>query len=275
MIFQLVSRFSNAEFVYFVILFTLSVGLIISSIEDIVNWPMFEKKGLLSWKISKHRSPIFIKGYLAKAVDCILNDRSFRCILYLKLALTIALLILSAFGIISSFVVLSIIITLLLVSLRSQYGLDGSYQMSLIVLFGILIASFFDMHSKVSTLCLWFIGGQVVLAYFIAGLTKIISPIWRKTHALNAILSTKTYGHEKLFKLVTKNKYIGFILCWPMIIFELSFASCFGSVNLCLTFFLIGFLFHLFNAVIMGLNTFMFAFLSTYPAVLYCFTRLH
>lgn len=236
---------------------------------------MFQNKGLLSWKISRHRSPFFINGYFSKTIDYILSDKSFRCILYLKLCLSAALLVLTAVGVFSSFLILSIIISSLLVSIRSQYGLDGAYQMNMIVLFGVLIAIFFDLHSKISSLCLWFIAGELVLSYSIAGLAKVISPIWRKANALNAIFSTKTYGHEKLFNLVTENKFIGYILCWPMIIFELCFSTCFISENLCLSFLFIGFLFHLFNATIMGLNTFMFAFLSAYPAILYCFIRLH
>ena len=31
-----------------------------------------------------------------------------------------------------------------------------------------------------------------------------------------------------------------------------------------------GLLFHMFNAFVMGLNKFFWAFLSTYPAILYC-----
>ncbi|HSX38727.1 MAG TPA: hypothetical protein VLE95_07875 [Chlamydiales bacterium] len=204
-----------------------------------------------------------------------MDDRSFVALLYLKFILSTALFLSAMLGVISPILIFSVFVFMLLVSTRSQYGLDGAYQMNLVVLFGLTIATFSGLHSKISSICLWFICGELVLSYFISGIAKAISPIWRKTYALNAVFSTKTYGHEGMFNIVTKYKHLAFILCWPMFLFELFFPSAFFSEYLCVIFCLIGISFHLFNAVFMGLNTFFFAFLSTYPAFIYCVAKLN
>jgi len=123
--------------------------------------------------------------------------------------------------------------------------------------------------------CLWFIAGELILSYFIAGLAKMISPIWRKSHALPAIFSTKIYGHEGIFQLVMKHKTLSIVLCWPVFIFELLFVLALFSEHLCFFLCIVGFFFHLFSAIFMGLNTFFFSFVSTYPALFYCCYKIN
>lgn len=268
-------QFNNLHLVYAWITSILSIGLVISSLEDVANRSIYSKTGLLSWKVSKHSSLFFLRGHFSKILKLVLNDQIFHYFLYLKLLLSISLFGLVMVGIISPIVISLLFLLMLLLPLRSQMGLDGAHQMNLVVLFGLMIATIAGIDSKISSLCLWFISGELILSYFVAGLNKAISPIWQKTHALNAIFSTKTYGHETLFRLVTNNKAIAFALCWPMVLFELFFVTSLFSEYTCITFCLIGFGFHLFNAIFMGLNTFLFAFLATYPAVFYCFTKIN
>lgn len=275
MIFQFIGQFNNLHLVYTWMTSILSIGLIISSLEDIANRSIYSKTGLLSWKVSRHSSPFFLRGYFSKIFQLILNDQIFQYFLYLKLLLSITLLGLVMGGIISPLVITLLFLLMLLLPLRSQMGLDGAHQMNLVILFGLMIAALAGIDSEISSICLWFIAAELILSYFVAGLNKAFSPIWQKTHALNAIFSTKTYGHETLFRLITNNKAIAFALCWPMVCFELFFVTSLYSVYLCLVFCVVGIGFHLFNAIFMGLNTFLFAFLATYPALFYCVAKIN
>jgi hypothetical protein len=275
MINNFIYNFNNPEIAYSAIIVILSIGLIISSLEELVAFSVYNDSGLLSWKISKHRSSFFLKGNRAKILNFILSDLQFHAILFVKAILSVLLLLAPFFKVFPAILIFSIFVLMLLTLLRSPFGLDGAYQMNLVVLFGLSIATLSGIYSTLASICLWFIAGELILSYFIAGLAKMVSPIWRKSHALPAIFSTKTYGHEGVFQLVMKHKIFSIVLCWPVLIFELLFVSALFSGNLCFFLCIIGFLFHFFNAAFMGLNTFLFSFLSTYPALFYCCSKIN
>jgi hypothetical protein len=130
---------------------------------------------------------------------------------------------------------------MLLTLLRNPFGLDGAYQMNLVVLFGLSIATLAGIHSTIASACFWFIAGELILSYFIAGLSKMISPIWRKSHALPAIFSTKIYGYEGIFQLVMKHKALSIVFCWLVFVFELVFVLALFSGRLCFFLCIIGF----------------------------------
>lgn len=248
----------------------LSLGLIISSLEDIYSWHIFKSTGILSWKVSRLARRSSIKGPIAKLLHFLLKDRSFKKCIYLRLITSIFLFILCCLNIISSFVLFLSFFLLLLYMLRSPYGLSGSYQMSLVILFSLSIGSLFGVHSKISLFCIWFISGQLLLSYFIAGIRKGLSSIWRSGNAMEDIFNTYAFGHSFICKLIKTNG-VSFVLSWIVILFEILFFSIlFVNPQFLFLFFLSGFLFHLANAFFMGLNEFLFAFSATYPILFYC-----
>lgn len=268
-------NFGDLGFVYFVTVAILSGGLIISSLEELSSFAVYSSSGLLSWKVSRYRSSFFLQGASAKIIDFIFADVQFHAILYVRLMLSVLLLITAFLQIVSPVLVILLFGLLLLNLLRSPFGLDGAYQMNIVVLFALSIAAVSGINSPIAKVCVWFIAGELILSYFIAGLAKVISPIWRRSHALPAIFSTKVYGHAGIFELVLRYKIISILLCWPMLAFELLFVFALLSAPLCFFLCVIGISFHLFNAIFMGLNTFFFAFLATYPALFYCCTKMH
>lgn len=275
MIYNFLYNFNDIAFVYSAIIGILSIGLIISSLEELVGFSVYKNSGLLSWKISKHQSPTFLTGKFAKITNFILSEWQFRALIFLRFILSVALLLSAFFKFYSFILVFTIFLLLMLTQIRNPFGLDGAYQMNLVVLFALSIATLSGIYSQISSVCLCFIAGELILSYFIAGLTKMISPIWRKSHALPAIFSTKTYGHAGVFQLVMNNEIICAVLSWPVFIFEMLFILSLFSGPLCVFFCIIGFSFHFFNAIFMGLNTFFFAFLSTYPALFYCCVKMN
>ena len=68
-----------------------------------------------------------------------------------------------------------------------MYGLDGSYHMNIIVIVSLFLYSLFPYESFEAILCIYFIGVQGILSYFIAGLTKIQGKMWRNGEAVIGI----------------------------------------------------------------------------------------
>lgn len=262
--------FTKIEVVYQVTTFLLSIGIIILTLEELCVWPVFQSNGLLSWKVSRLIDKWYARGWVSRVLNCFLNDRSFLFSLYLRLVVSFALLITSFLGIISPILLSLDLVLLALVAIRSPYGLDGSYQMFLMVLLGLSLGSCLGTSSPQGIFCIWFIAAQLTLSYFISGIVKLFSPFWRKGYALNMVFGTKIYGHALMYRVITMNTAICCALCWTVIAFETLFFSVFLVDPQYVFFFLgAGFLFHLANAVFMGLNSFFWAFLSAYPALLY------
>lgn len=270
MINSIFSPFTHIDIVYSRCLLILSIGLIINALEDIKTWNIFKSSGLLSWEISKFGFGRSSKDLFVRVLDFFLNDTFFKCSIYLRILLSCLLLIFCYFNIISSLLLITLFFLNSLVCLRSNYSLDGAYQMSLVILFSLSIGSLFGVRSQASQICLWFITCQLALSYIIAGITKICSPVWRNQHAIRMIFSTKVYGNNFIYALVNKSKISSFLITWSVLIFETSYFIVFLHPASTILFIFIGVAFHFANALFMGLNNFLFAFAAAYPCLLYC-----
>ncbi|MDN3505940.1 MAG: hypothetical protein P0S96_01775 [Simkaniaceae bacterium] len=265
------SHFNDISTVYRSILLILSIGLSINALEDLKAWPVFSNSGLLSWKVGRLATYWKLQKIKLFIVNFFLNDRSFKASVYLRIFGSALLFVLTLLNHVSPLLIYSLFFLMLLTAFRSHYGLNGAYQMFLVLLFALSIAVSFGMHSPISVLCLWFIAGELSISYFIAGVKKLISPLWRNSHALNMIFSTKTYGHAALYKIIQKNTVVNLAISWSIFLFEMAFVfAILLPTPYTLLFCVFGLLFHLSNAIFMGLNDFFFAFTGAYPAFLYC-----
>lgn len=148
-------------------------------------------------------------------------------------------------------------------------GLAGFDQMITIVLVGVLLAFVFP-GTPVAIAGLVFIAAQTCLAYFTSGFAKVVSASWRQGRAVTGILSTRAYGASGVGRLMSRHRYVGLLLDWTTIVFEMLFPAAVlaGGVVL-LTWFAISVVFHATVALTMGLHMFIWTFGATYPAVLY------
>lgn len=268
--------FKSIAFTYQATLCILSVSLLIAALEDLKNWHMFKSTGLLSWKVSRLSFKWPAKDLRLKLCNFLLHDNAFKCSFYLRACFSFLLLILSILNIISPILICILFFLHLLMNFRSPYGLDGSYQMQLVILFALSLGSVFGIDSQISIACLLFIAGELICSYFIAGFSKFISPVWRKSSALHGIFSTRNFGHSFFYRLISQSEFLTILLSWYIFLFEmLFFTVLFFHPAYTVIFFIIGFLFHLFNAIVMGLNNFLLSFLATYPALFYCVNYIH
>jgi hypothetical protein len=262
--------FENIKNVYLISSLIMSIGLFIAALEDLSEFKIFEKRGLLSWSISRLSAEWKHRGLFSKILHFLLNDIAFKVNVFARIVGSLLLFILSCLGIVSPATFCVLFFLNALISFRNPYGLDGAYQMYLILLFGFTIGSLSGIDSVTSKICIAFIAGQLICSYVIAGYVKLISPVWRKGYALPMIFSTACYGHPSIYKLVTQYPAISCFLSWSTILFECSFFLILILPQpFALCFLFMGFLFHFANALFMGLNDFLFAFVTAYPSMLY------
>lgn len=149
-------------------------------------------------------------------------------------------------------------------------GEDGSDQMIAILAISFSIALIFGACPGVLEAGLYFIGAQSVLAYTTAGVAKLLSPEWRNGMAVRGILSTRSHGTRWAATVVQQSPVLQYALCWSTIIFEIGFVSAlFLPLPLLVALLVIGVMFHASIAVVMGLNGFFWAFVSTYPSAIF------
>jgi hypothetical protein len=248
------------------------IGVFIGSLEDLVCRNAFSDHGLMSWQVSRtdHRS-LLDDGPAARVFAHLLTLPGFQWVVAARLA-AISLLLTFQFSGWERSVLLGVVLTCgLAYNIRCPYGLSGDHQMTVIVMLALFLASLSPGGRLVHVICLWFIALQGVLSYAVAGVSKLSSPTWRSGEAIPGILRTTAYGNGTLFQIVAGRPAIAMAAAWGTILFESLFLLVFlRPMPVRIGFLAAGVLFHLQIACVMGLNLFFWAFVSTYPAILFC-----
>jgi hypothetical protein len=258
-----------------VILILASGGSLIASLELCALKREFEAAGLFSWDVLRT---------LSRATLSVGTSRTHRVISHplfvpaVTGARALAVLILIGFGhayALSTACILVIIAASIVMYWRAPIGLDGSDQMLLITFVAIAIYKLFPGDPHIALASIWFIAIQGCLSYCVAGIAKLVSPAWRSGEAVRRVLATRTYGSRLSASVVSGRAGMCVALAWVLMVFECTFplALAFGATGVAV-FAGLGVLFHVGNAVTMGLNTFVWAFVATYPAILFCAVSL-
>ena len=218
----------------------LAIGLALQSIESLVAWRTF---GNL---------PVF----------------GLRLVLALGLLLPTTALPAFVFAVIH--VVLLLTSMLLVARLRGPLC-GGSDSMFFQVQLGLLTASLDFLHPALSKLGLGWIAAQSVLSYLLAGIAKLRNKRWRNGDALRSLLQSEgPYVLWQHARSVAKAPLPCVTLAWSLMTFELLFPLVLilpSDARLIVL--SLGLAFHILNAVVLGLNRFIWAWGATYPALLY------
>jgi hypothetical protein len=252
-----------------------SIGVFVSTLEDLCTFHHFKDNGILSWKISKLREKRTAGGVMADILDQFLTVKRYRFVLLTTLmasAIMPATVFLSQ---LLSPLCLIILVGIILMEIRNIYGLNGSDHMNLITFSAILIGSSVPSGSLAQQASIWFVALQYALAMLIAGAAKVTSGTWRSGIALPNIMSIAYYGNNTLYRILVKHDNLSKVLCWSVIIVECSFWMIFLTQGTTSIIFLsVGFMLHASIAVLMGLNDFFWAFIAPYPAIWFCLQQI-
>jgi len=252
-----------------------AAGIAVATTEDLYRFAIFSDGGLLSWRVLQLTTRSTYESTIWRGISLLLRPRVFRAALLFRL---LAAGIVSAMAIIGwneQYVLLAgsmaLLLATLLLGLRSNgLGLDGAHQMNLIILAHMTVFWLAPAGSVIRTWCLIALGLHAVLAYVASGVFKAAGPMWRNGDAISGIMSAKIYGHRSFGMLLNRYRGLSLLMCWFTILFEVSFfVVLFSDGTVLYALLAVGLMFHVANAVFMGLGGFLFAFVATYPAVVF------
>jgi hypothetical protein len=195
----------------------------------------------------------------------LLPYRAFLCVLIAQLACATVVI---ACGWLQPMPVLLFTLLLTCVRFRGTFN-GGSDCMTVAIAMALSVASCAHAWPLVCAACLGYIAVQSTLSYAIAGLTKLKEAPWRDGRALQELLRCHQYGLPKGLQRLLGGPRRMRVLSLLVIGFECGFVLALVNRDIALCWIALGTLFHLGNAAVLGLNRFLFAWLASYPALLY------
>lgn len=145
----------------------------------------------------------------------------------------------------------------------------GSTAMSHQVAFALSIGTLLIYLNLPIQFVLYYIGIQSVMSYWVAGLVKIKEKEWRNGQTLKDIIQYSNYQLPEFIKKISNYRPFMLLGSWMTIIIEISLPLFLLNIEALHLILILLFIFHIFNAFVFGINRFIFAWLSTYPAIYY------
>jgi hypothetical protein len=231
----------------------------------------FDADGLFSWYVLQTISRATLTVGTGRSSRLVSHSFFVPAVMGARALAALALIFFNKDQVLGMVCVLGVIAASLIMHFRAPLGLDGSDQMSLIIFVAVGVHQIFPEDAQIAQASLWFIAIQGCLSYCVAGTAKLTSPVRRSGEAVRRIFGTRTYGTRRSAAAVRGRDGACAALAWLVIPFDCTFpiALAFGKTGSAV-YAAIGIAFHISNAVIMGHNTFIWAFVATYPAILFC-----
>ena len=250
-------------------------GIAISSIEWLTNARHLRDDALLSWPIARLRTRALSNGAIPRTLDPLLGYPGVLWVIGIRSVAALVLISNMTDGPIRAGATAVVALAAIAISVRSPFGLDGSDQMATFLFSTLALTRLFP-GPVTENIFLWVVCLQACLAYFTAGFAKLVSPVWRSTTVIPGVASTRMYGSPAAARLMAGRPWLSAGIAWTVIVpeclFPLVLVVPFPGVLALLGW---GALFHILTGVMMGLNTFIWMFLATYPAVLWAHAQLH
>ena len=244
----------------------LALAIALSSLELLMIRHWWNDSGTWAWKtIQKDLSgfPLLVRIFLS----AFLNAKVFSVLLFLSLFGGIYLLAFRGDAPGDTAILGLFFSVQWLTSIRFRGTFNGgSDSMIVICSLGLFLASVFSESILLERIAYAGIAAQLVLSYFMPGVTKLKNEDWRKGTALQKFTETPGYNRApawfiKILRVPPLSR--GISIC--VIGFECTFPLALISGNICLAFLSVALIFHLLNFLIFGLNRFVWAWLPAYP----------
>lgn len=170
-------------------------------------------------------------------------------------------------------IVVCIFHLLLTLRFRGRWN-GGSDAMVFQVLFSCVLLSIFKNHSSLKFFGFYYLALNLVISYFIAGLSKITQKNWRNGESLKRYFLLTDYPIPMSMKLLVNRPQRLAYLAWSLMVFELTFAFSVFNFAMALFAVFLGIGFHFANFLTFGLNRFFWAWIATYPSILFISSKL-
>ena len=221
------------------------------------------------WKIQRQEIPNLPIRLL---LDRLFQERAYKGLLWTRCVLSVVLMAGHAELGVSIALFLSAVV--LLLRWRGAFN-GGSDFMTLVGLTGLLLAHGLGCFTEAAAawhIAFWYVTLQSLGSYFVSGWIKFMRPEWRSGQALTVFLDQAVHGplpDKSLFRSPT----VARICSWSFILWEGLFPLALWSFHVAAIFCAVAAVFHFLVYWFFGLNRFFWAWLSTFPAILYCASR--
>lgn len=148
-------------------------------------------------------------------------------------------------------------------------GGDGADKIALVATLAALLISlglWFDDRLLCLAGLAW-AAGQVTIAYVTSGVAKLARGFWRDGSAIAAALTSYRSGNS-VAAVIVQYRTFALALGWGVMVVEAAFPiALIAPWPVCYAILAILAAFHAATAIVMGLNTYPYAFIATYPCI--------
>jgi len=160
---------------------------------------------------------------------------------------------------------------LILIRWRGAFN-GGSDFLTLVVLTGLLISQVVGAMGNVALgwqAGFWYIAIQAITSYFMSGAVKLLRSEWRNGSAMTIFLNGAIYGPLSTTHPL-RNTWLAMMGSWGFIVWEILFPLSLLDPRLAAVFCAVAALFHFLVFWFFGLNRFFWAWLCSFPAIIWC-----
>lgn len=243
----------------------LAVGIVWQSLELLSFTKQFAYGQLFSWRYPGYQGLWKGKG---RFLSWIMEYPGLPILLGTRLVICLWLISSISMGGLSVTALFLLGILNFLTNYRMVRITDGASVMASIILVGLTLAAWRIENGMIVLVSFFFISLQLALCYFSNGWHKIFTSHWRNGQALVGLFSWR-HKVPVLGELMKKYSFLGYIIAWPVLLFELSFPLALFSGELCVLWLGVGLFFHAIIWFFLGLNFFFWTFVSAYPVFIY------
>ncbi|MEP4196448.1 MAG: HTTM domain-containing protein [Aliishimia sp.] len=149
----------------------------------------------------------------------------------------------------------------------------GSDKMTLLIL-SCLSLVYLSPSQFWADMALSYLAVQLVLSYFVSGWVKIRNSEWRSGQALVDVFELSVYPVSENLTTLSRHAPLLLTASWSVILFEVAFPLSLMHPILLGAALCAAAVFHVSNAVCFGLNRFVWAWISAFPALIWFQDRM-
>lgn len=258
----------SASYLTNVVEITLAVQVIIATVELLKLRRAYSDAGLFAWQIQRTGPQLSIYAKKLR-LDFVCRYPNVVVVLVLRLLSAIAIPILIWLHYSTLIPLLMVAAINLIMQVRNSQSNDGSDQMSAVCFIALALAAVINTELSKS-FALFFIAAQAALAYGTSGFLKMMKKGWYTGEYPIEVLKTASYGDRQVLAITLKRKLLaqafGLMVVFGDCLLSLSFAF---PPGICIYILGFGVFLHIGIGRVMGLNTFMWSYIATYPAILF------
>lgn len=248
-----------------------AISILIQTLEFLRLQSATRADGIWAWSI-QHQELAHSSHWLQKLAAFLYRDRNHHVHLIIRAVAAGSLF----FGAsLTSCLLLFLSTLVLLIRWRGAFN-GGSDFMTLAVLTGLLIAQIAPIFAPPAMAWkagLWYITIQSISSYFVSGSVKLFDRHWRNGDALAFFINGAIFGPLKS-NSVFYRRWFALAASWSFILWECSFPLALAGPAWAIIWCAIAALFHFLVFWHFGLNRFFWAWLTTFPAIIYCSSQL-